>query len=95
MKKCYSCKKAVTSGREVSRRDVCPFCGSDVRCCLNCKFYDRLAPKQCNEPVSENVKEKEKANFCDYFVLADSGIGGLSDVAVEKARKSLDNLFKK
>ena len=66
-----------------------------MHCCLNCRFYDRLAPKQCNEPVAENVKEKASANFCDYFVLTESEIAGLPGAAAEEARKSLDKLFKK
>ena len=45
--------------------------------------------------MAENVKEKARANFCDYFVLTESELAGLPDAAAEEARKSLDKLFKK
>lgn len=95
MKTCHSCKKSLSLDRSVGRRDVCPFCKADIHCCLNCRFYDRTAPKRCNEPVAESVKEKAKANFCNYFVFAETGINEISNIAVEQARKSLDDLFKK
>jgi hypothetical protein len=95
VKVCHSCKKELSFGRSVGRRDVCPVCGSDVHCCLNCRFYDRLAPKQCNEPVAESVKEKAKANFCSYFILPEAGSDGLTATMADQARKSLDDLFRK
>jgi hypothetical protein len=39
-----------------------------MKCCFNCKFYDREAHHQCREPQAEWVRYKEKANFCSYFV---------------------------
>jgi hypothetical protein len=95
VKICHSCKKELLLGRSVGRRDVCPACGSDVHCCLNCRFYDRSASKQCNEPVAEGVKEKARANFCSYFVLPETGPGGQTDTTTDQARKTLEDLFKK
>jgi len=92
---CHACKKELSLGREVGRRDECPFCRADLHCCLNCKFYDPLAPKQCREPVAELVKEKEKANYCDYFVIAGARGSGPSRPGPDAARKALDDLFKK
>jgi len=94
MKFCHACKKELSLGREIGRRDECPHCSADLHCCLNCRFYDRSAPKQCREPQAGLVREKEKANFCDFFVFADGeapGGGGSAD----KARSALDDLFKK
>jgi hypothetical protein len=93
MKVCFACKKELAVGREVGRRDECPFCHADLHCCLNCRFYDPSAPKQCREPVAENVREKNKANFCDYFQFAEGGATGGGDAAA--TRKALDDLFKK
>jgi hypothetical protein len=81
--------------KSVDRRDECQFCGADLRCCFNCKFYDRSAPKQCREPVAELVKEKAKANFCDFFVFAEAGVTGNADASENQARKALGDLFKK
>ncbi|MDH4164566.1 MAG: hypothetical protein OEW15_18030 [Nitrospirota bacterium] len=92
MRSCHACKKQLELGREIGRRDECPFCRADLHCCLNCRFYDASAPRQCREPQSVLVREKAKANFCDFFVFADrtAGPGGDPD----KARKALDDLFR-
>ncbi len=92
--KCHACSKEVTIPEKVGRRDECPFCNSDLHCCLNCFFYDPLKPKQCKEPVAELVKEKKKANFCDYFRIAASG-NASSGEAILQSRKALENLFKR
>jgi hypothetical protein len=93
MKRCHSCKKTLDIGREVGRRDECPFCSADLHCCLNCRFHDRSAPKQCREPQAGLVREKETANFCDYFRFAEAAASAAADP--EHARKALDNLFRK
>jgi hypothetical protein len=77
----------------VGRRDECPFCHADLHCCLNCRFHDLSAPKQCREPVAENVREKDKANFCDYFLFSEGGAAASGETAA--TRKALDDLFKK
>jgi len=57
-------------------------------------FYDRAVSKQCRETVTELVREKEKANFCDYFVFAGNRIAA-ADAGNAQARKTLDALFGK
>ena len=89
---CHACKKALTTGRSFGRREVCPSCGADMRCCLNCRFYDPAVSKQCRETAAELAMEKTKANYCDYFVFADRS--SVKSTA-EEARRALDHLFKK
>lgn len=93
---CHACEKELFIGRNVGRKEACPFCGADLRCCLNCSFFDPAASKQCREPVAELVKEKSKSNFCDFFVFMDSRSSGETDGrAIDQAHKALDELFKK
>jgi len=93
---CHSCKKKLSIDRHVSRNETCPTCGADLRCCLNCTFFDSHASKQCREPVAELVNGKSKANYCDFFVFASSrATDNSEDVAIKKAREALDSLFKK
>jgi len=94
MRNCHACKKELSGALKVGRRDACPFCGADLRCCLNCLFYDPAVSKQCRETVAELVKEKEKANFCDYFAFVEDRIAA-PDAGGAQARKALDDLFKK
>ncbi len=92
--KCHACKKDLNLTTKIGRRDECPFCRTDLHCCLNCLFFDASAPKQCREPVAEPVREKQKANFCDYFRAFEKNQTP-SDEAVKKSRKELDDLFKR
>jgi hypothetical protein len=62
---------------------------------MNCRFFDRSAPKQCREPISELVRAKEKVNFCDLFGFSETGMAGTQVPDTEIARKALDILFKK
>jgi hypothetical protein len=57
-------------------------------------FYSRVASKQCRETVTELVRDKEKSNFCDYFLFAENRIAA-SDAGSDLARKALDDLFKR
>lgn len=55
----------------VGRKDSCPNCLSDIRCCKMCLFYDPKAYNECRESSADRITDKEKANFCDYFKLGD------------------------
>lgn len=75
------------------RRDECPACGTDLHVCRMCEFYDTSVAKSCREPVAEEVNDKERANFCDYFRgLPGVHAAGGSDQA-DAARAQLDALF--
>jgi hypothetical protein len=95
MKFCHACKKELALGREIGRRDECSFCHADLHCCLNCRFFNRSAPKQCREPIAELVRGKDKANYCDHFLFAEAAVGARTGDGPENARKALDDLFKK
>ncbi len=97
MMQCAFCKKGFTMKDKVMRHDVCPHCGWDLRCCKQCKFYDYNAYNECQEVMAERVIEKERANFCEYFVLRGSVPAG-ADAGTskqEEAKKALEALFKK
>jgi len=95
MTKCHACSRALETGSNVGRRDVCIFCGADLRCCLNCTFYAPGAYNDCREPQAERVIEKNRSNFCDYFVFRNS----ISDKQEKEARDiiqgKLESLFRK
>lgn len=57
----------------VGRRDTCPHCMADIRCCKMCQFYDPKAYNECRETQADRVQDKEKANFCDYFKIGSPG----------------------
>jgi len=72
MKMCFHCKKELDLSTRPGRGEACPHCGSDVKVCLNCRFYDVTSYNECWEPSAERVVEKDKANFCEFFDLNDA-----------------------
>ncbi len=70
---CHKCNKALSflePEEKISRQEECPGCHTSLHCCKMCVFYDLMAYNDCREDNAERVVDKEKANFCDYFVLA-------------------------
>jgi hypothetical protein len=47
--------------------DLCPKCHADLHACRNCQFYDPGKQNQCAETQARLVRDKEAANYCDYF----------------------------
>ncbi len=59
-----------------------------------CSHYDPgETSKQCREDDAEEVRDKQAANFCDYFKLADDAFEGAAIQADEAARTELASLF--
>ena len=78
----------------VGRKDVCPSCGSDLRCCLNCTFHALGTYNECKEPQAERVVEKERSNFCDYFIFRDAVSDNQEKAAGDSLKAKLTSLFK-
>ena len=91
---CWKCGHALDDmPMPLRRRDECPACGTDLHVCRMCEFYDTSVAKSCREPVAEEVNDKERANFCDYFRgLPGVHAAGGGDQA-DSARAQLDALF--
>jgi len=94
MKKCYKCKNEVKVDKIVGRKDICPFCQSDLRCCLNCRHYDPGSYNQCREPQADRVLDKDRSNFCDYFNFRVTASEDKPKQSNDSIRKKLDDLFK-
>ena len=58
-----------------------------------CTFYDPHVPRKCREDDAEEVKEKERANFCDYFKPGADVFDGKLATEENKARDELAALF--
>lgn len=81
----------------IQRPDTCAGCGADLHSCVHCRFFDPGRSNQCSEPRAEWVREKDRANFCGYFVPRTSvnltARGGTNRTA--DARAAFHDLFKK
>ena len=90
---CAFCGEGLDVIAKVSRRDICPHCHRDLRCCRQCKSYDPSAFNECREVSAERILDKERANLCDYFLFRGSrGMGG-TPYRTQEARKALEALF--
>lgn len=78
----------------IGRKERCPFCDNDLRCCLNCRFYDKQVYNQCRESQAERVLDKDRSNFCEYFVFREAGSEPVPE-GKQTARDKLETLFKK
>ena len=66
--RCYRCGESLAAlTLPFSRRDECPSCAAHVHVCRMCVHFDEVVPKKCREDDAEEVTEKERANFCDWF----------------------------
>lgn len=92
MSVCHHCHREIHIEGKINRDDVCPSCRSDVRCCLNCRFYNESAHNKCDEPISEFVGVRDRSNFCEFFELNRSSTAG-GDNHQEQARNAFDDLF--
>jgi hypothetical protein len=90
---CVFCGKDVDINEKVGRRDTCIHCGMDLKCCKQCDFYDPHAYNECREVMADRVVDKERANFCDYFVF--KGVAGKKINKTSDAKAALEALFKK
>ncbi|MGH9351931.1 MAG: hypothetical protein ACRD2G_07205 [Terriglobia bacterium] len=95
---CWKCGEAVVfaPGARIGAREACPRCDADLHCCKNCDFYDPAKHNQCNESQAEWVRDKEAANYCDYFRPALRGASLASPPAssLEDAKKKFNSLFR-
>jgi DNA-directed RNA polymerase subunit RPC12/RpoP len=97
---CHRCSREIQLLSQLKRTDGCPYCSSDLKVCLNCRFFDPGCNNQCREPAAEWCAEKDKANFCEFFEfrevspLSQPGMGG-AQAGRDGARQAFDGLFRK
>jgi hypothetical protein len=91
-----SCWKCGASLAELTlplrRLEECRACGAELHVCRMCEFHDTAVAKSCREPVAEEVKDKTRANFCDYFRPRPGAFVAAGDAAA-RARAELETLF--
>lgn len=65
--RCHKCGAEWPKRSLPGRRDRCPRCGADMRCCKNCRHYDVGVAEQCRERDADPVTDKNRSNFCEFF----------------------------
>lgn len=74
----------------LGRRATCPACRAELHVCRMCRHYDTAKAKQCRELAADEIKDKTRANFCEWFqARADAYRAAPPDAG----RAALDDLF--
>ncbi|MGD2167018.1 MAG: hypothetical protein PVF63_02860 [Gammaproteobacteria bacterium] len=90
---CYYCGSSLAAAMP-GRLEECANCGKYIHVCRMCACYDpRETSKQCREDDAEEVRDKQAANFCDYFRLAGNAFDAAGIRADTAARSQLADLF--
>ncbi len=58
-----------------------------------CRYFDTDVPKQCREDDAEEVMEKDKANFCEWYQPAAGAFDPLRASEADRAKAELAALF--
>ena len=91
---CWKCGASLADLTLPLRRlEECRQCHAELHVCKMCEWYSISVAKHCREPVAEEVKDKERANFCDYFKPRLGAYVPADVAASSKARTDLDALF--
>lgn len=89
MGKCYFCETEIIP--PVYRSSECPKCKKDLKICLNCQFYSKNSHWECRESINEDVREKDKSNYCDFFKISDKVAN--KDVTSTDSLEAFNKLF--
>ena len=91
---CYRCGSSLASlSLPFSRRDECPACAHYLHVCRMCVYFEPTVPKKCREDDAEEVIEKERPNFCDYYQPSERAFDPNRKSQEDAARGALDALF--
>jgi len=92
---CQVCGTPVPFDEPIPRDATCESCGTDLRCCVQCRHYDTSRNNQCTETEADPVVEKSRRNFCEFFYFSrEKGAARQADTSRrDEARAKLDALF--
>src|SRR5512139_1227219 len=92
---CWKCGASLAElSLPLTRLDECKACHAELHVCKLCELYAVTVAKHCRETVAEEVKDKERANFCDYFKSrAGAWSGDDQQRAAARAKSELEALF--
>ncbi len=91
---CFRCGASLAAlSLPLSRQDCCPGCGVYLHVCKMCAQYDPAVPDECREDDAEEVSDKERPNFCDWFEATAGAFDAAAKRRADAAGAALDALF--
>jgi hypothetical protein len=94
---CWKCGASLAAlGLPFGRSESCRACGADLHCCRLCRHHDPRAVQQCRVDGIDEVRQKDRANFCDHYQpVAGAFQGSAGEDAAARALAELERLFGK
>ncbi len=93
---CWNCGASLAQlSLPLRRLDECPKYRAELHVCKLCVDYDTRVAKHCREPTAEEVRDKTKANFCDFYKPRAGAYTAPNTSEDDKARSELEKLFGK
>lgn len=93
---CWKCGASLAPLTLPLRRlEQCPQCHAELHVCRLCVEYDPHVAQQCREPIAEEVRDKQRANFCDLFKPRPRAYVPPDTASADRARAELEQLFGK
>ena len=91
---CWKCGASLDEvPMPLSRLAECLSCRAELHVCRMCRFYDVSLAQDCSEPMAEEVKEKGRANFCEYFEPDADAFNPSATGGGDASMAALDALF--
>ena len=92
---CYRCGASLASlSLPLSRQDECPECHNYLHVCKMCIYFDARVPRQCREDGAEEVRDKDRLNFCDWFKPSEAAFDAERKEEEDEAISAAEDLFK-
>jgi hypothetical protein len=92
--RCWKCGASLADySLPLRRLEECRACRAELHVCRMCEFHDVTVAKHCRETVADEVKDKVRANFCDYFRPTQTAWRPGETSAADRARAELAALF--
>lgn len=91
---CWNCGASLAAlTLPLRRREECPKCHSELHVCRMCREYDTGVASACRETTAEEVRNKEQANFCDFYRPRAGAYTEGKSAETDKALSELQKLF--
>lgn len=91
---CWKCGASLAElSLPLQRLDECKQCHAELHVCKLCEWYSTAVTKHCREPIAEEVTNKERANYCDYYKPRMDAYSAAGLTAAAQAKAGLDALF--
>ncbi len=71
----------------------CPACRAELHVCRLCRYYNPRIEGQCDEDRAEEVRDKTRANFCDYYQPRPGAWTAPDATRTAAAKTRLDGMF--